>query len=292
MDHGVDAFRIDPIKHIEPNFINRFSAAVRAKKADTYIFGEWYSAGAGDAVSMTFLNENRGSELLDFKLRDAIENAIAGNSSMISLSSHVASRAAAMNGKESWQSIFLDNHDATRTSVYLQTAGVTNRGAGKGMSKSFADARQNLGMALVMTLPGVPTIYYGTEQNATWFAANGDGQVGHDPYNREQMPSFSQSTAAFSVISSLATLRKNSAAIQRGSYAERWSSADVLVFQRQSGSDCVVVAVNRGAAVNITVPNLCLANAAYVSKVGSDIVNITSGTGSFSLSQNEVVVLH
>ncbi|OZY84597.1 alpha-amylase [Cellvibrio mixtus] len=293
MDHGVDAFRIDAIKHIEPSFINRFSAAVRAKKADTYIFGEWYNAGAGDAVSMTFLNERRGSELLDFKLRDAIENAIAGNINMINLSTHIGSRGAAMNGYEDWQAIFLDNHDATRTSVYLQTTGVTNSNRpGKGMTKAFADARQNLGMALVMTLPGIPTIYYGTEQNSTWFTANGDGQVGHDPYNREQMPSFSQTTTAFSLISALSELRKNSPAIQRGTYAERWVNADVLVFQRQEGSDCAVVAVNRGSPTTITVPNLCLANAAYTSKVGSDVVNVTSGSGTFNLSQNEVVVLH
>jgi cyclomaltodextrin glucanotransferase len=292
MDHGVDAFRIDAIKHIEPSFVNRFSAAVRAKKADTYIFGEWMSAGAGDAVSMNFLNERRGSELLDFKLRDAIENAIAGNTTMINLSGHIMSRPGAMNGFDNWQAIFLDNHDATRTSVYLQTSGVTNRGQGKGMSKAFADARQDLGMALVMTLPGIPTIYYGSEQNSTWFTANGDGQVGHDPYNREQMPSFSQTTAAFTMISALSELRKNSPAIQRGSYAERWVNADVLVFQRQEGSDCAVVAVNRGTATTITVPNLCLANAAYTSKVGSDIVNVTGGSGTFNLSQNEVVVLH
>lgn len=292
MDHGVDAFRIDAIKHIEPSFINRFTSAVRARKADTYIFGEWYNAGAGDSVSMTFLNERRGSELLDFKLRDAIENAIAGNISMVNLSAHITSRPGAMNGFEDWQAIFLDNHDATRTSVYLQTSGVTNSNRpGKGMAKAFADARQNLGMALVMTLPGIPTIYYGTEQNSTWFTANGDGQVGHDPYNREQMPSFSQTTAAYTMISALAELRKNSPAIQRGTYAERWVNADVLVFQRQEGSDCAVVAVNRGAPTSITVPNLCLANAAYTSKVGSDLVNVTGGSGTFNLSQNEVVVL-
>lgn len=292
MDHGVDAFRIDAIKHIEPSFINRFSAAVRAKKPDTYIFGEWYNAGAGDSLSMSFLNERRGSELLDFKLRDAIENAIAGNITMVNLSTHIISRPGAMNNFEDQQAIFLDNHDATRTSVYLQTTGNTNRGPGKGMAQSFANARQNLGMALVMTLPGIPTIYYGSEQNSTWFTANGDGQVGHDPFNREQMPSFNQSTPAFSMISALANLRKNSVAIQRGNYAERWSTADVLVFQRQEGNDCAVVAVNRGAATTITVPNLCLVNAAYTSVVGSDIVNVTNGSGTFNLSQNEVVVLH
>lgn len=293
MDHGVDGFRIDAIKHIEPSFVNRFAAAVRAKKPDAYIFGEWYGAGASNDVSMTFLNERRGSELLDFKLRDNIENAIAGNQTMTELSNHIMTRPGKMNGNEDRQSIFLDNHDATRTSVYLQTTGNTNRGNGKGMSKAFADARQNLGMALVMTLPGIPTIYYGTEQNTTWFSVNIKGALGDDPYNREPMPSFSQTTAAYKMISSLAALRRESVAIQRGVYSQRWVNNDVLVFQRQEGTDCAVIAINRGAQVSIDVPNLCLASGVYPSKVGSDTVNVSAGTATrFNLSQNEVVVLH
>jgi cyclomaltodextrin glucanotransferase len=94
------------------------------------------------------------------------------------------------------------------------------------------------------------------------------------------------------MISALAKLRKESVAIQAGTYAERWSTPDVLVLQRQEGSDCAVVAVNRGAQVTINVPNLCLGAGAFLSKVGSDTVNVTAGTGSFTLSQNEVVVLH
>jgi cyclomaltodextrin glucanotransferase len=292
MDHGVDAFRIDAIKHIEPGFVNRFTAAVRAKKADTYVFGEWYGAGASDSASMQFLGENRGSELLDFNLRDNIENAIAGNSTMIDLSNHIKLRAGAMNSKEDLQTIFLDNHDATRTSVYLQHPTKTSRGNGKGMAKDFADARQNLGMALVMTLPGIPVVYYGTEHNTAWFVApTNNGETGGDPYNREQMPSFNKTTAAYNMISALAKLRKESVAVQAGAYAERWSTADVLVFQRQEGNDCAVVAINRGAQTTISVPNLCLTTGAYVSKVGSDVVNVTAGSGSFTLSQNEVVVL-
>jgi cyclomaltodextrin glucanotransferase len=291
MDHGIDAFRIDAIKHIEPSFINRFSAAVRAKNPNTYIFGEWYGAGASDPGSMAFLNERRGSELLDFNLRDNIEKAIANEQGMQALSAHILARPSAMTNQDSYQPIFLDNHDATRTSVYLQTNGKTNRGFGKGYAKSFADARQNLGMALVMTLPGIPTVYYGTEQNVTWFSANADGMVGQDPYNREMMPGFDQTTTAFSMISKLANLRKNSPAIQRGTYAERWANADVLVYQRQSGADCAVIAVNRGPQTSVTVPNLCLANGIYSNIVGGDAVNLSGGTATLDLSQNEVIVL-
>lgn len=293
LQHGVDAIRIDAIKHIEPNFINRFTSELRAVNPDLYIFGEWYGAGASNAESMTFLNEGRGSELLDFNLRDNIESAIADNSSMIDLNAHIESRATAMGNREDWQPIFLDNHDATRTSVYLQTTGLVNSNRqGKGFSQSFANGRQNLGMALVMSLPGVPTIYYGTEQNTTWFTANGDGQVGHDPYNRESMPSFSQTTPAFTMISALANLRKNSAAMAKGSYQQKWINSDVLVFERTEGNDTVVVAVNKGAATSISVSALSLADGTYNSVVGSDVVNVSAGQASLSLNQNEVIVLH
>ncbi|WP_193161999.1 alpha-amylase family glycosyl hydrolase [Microbulbifer hainanensis] len=293
MSHGVDAFRIDAIKHIEPGFIDRFSAAMRAQNPDVYIFGEWYGAGAGDSNSMTFLNENHGSELLDFQLRNQIEAAIAGDITMTALDSHIQSRPGAMGGRESWQPIFLDNHDATRTSVYLQTTGPVDNGrTGKGFSKALADARQNLGMALVMTLPGIPTIYYGTEQNSTWFTANGDGQVGHDPYNREAMPSFAQTSAAFQEISALAELRAQSPALASGSYNQRWVNGDILVFERQSGSDVVLVAVNRGGSTSITVSSLALADGSYASLVGSDVVSVSGGSAVLNLDANEVIVLH
>lgn len=293
MSHGVDAFRIDAIKHIEPNFINRFSQAVRAVDPNVYIFGEWYGAGAGESLSMTFLNQNRGSELLDFQLRNTIEAAIAGDVTMTELNTHIESRSGAMGGRDSWQPIFLDNHDATRTSVFLQTSGSVDNGrTGKGFSKVQADARQNLGMALVMTLPGIPTIYYGSEQNSTWFDANGDGQIGHDPYNREGMPSFSETSDAFLLIKALADLRAQSPALASGSYAERWVGSDILVFERTEGTDSVVVAVNRGGSTSINVGNLGLADGQYNSLTSADVVNVSGGSAVLNLDANEVIVLH
>lgn len=293
LQHGVDAFRIDAIKHIEPDFINRFSSEMKAVNPDVYIFGEWYGAGASDPTSMAWLNEDRGSELLDFNLRDNIENTIADNMSMVALNTHIESRPGAMNNRDDWQPIFLDNHDATRTSVYLQTTGTVNGGRqGKGFSEGFANERQNLGMALVMTLPGIPTVYYGTEQNSTWFTANGDGEVGHDPYNREQIPSFSQTSTAFNLISSLATLRMSSPALASGSYAQKWLNSDILVFERKEGSDTVVVAVNKGSSATIAVSALGLADGTYNSAVGTDVVSVSGGEATFNLAQNEVIVLH
>ena len=55
---------------------------------------------------------------------------------------------------------------------------------------------------------------------------------------------------------------------------------------------CVVVAINRGAQTTISVPNLCLATGAYTNKVGTEVVNVSSGTGSITIGTNKVIVLH
>lgn len=57
---------------------------------------------------------------------------------MTQLNAHIESRPTAMGGRDTWQPIFLDNHDATRTSVYLQTSGPVDNGRiGKGFPRRW-----------------------------------------------------------------------------------------------------------------------------------------------------------
>ena len=68
------------------------------------------------------------------------------------------------------------------------------------------------------------------------------------------MMSFSEDTPAFKIIKTLAKLRQDSPAVQRGEYTPLYADQDVLIFKRQLGSETVVVGVNRGLAKQITVP--------------------------------------
>ncbi len=302
LDHGVDSFRIDAIKHCDFPYVKRFSDAINAHAHDVlqrpqgaYIFGEWYGAGAGNQASIDFANGNYGSALLDFNLRDALESAVAETSTMTNLNAAIEARITAFQGNDLWQTIFLDNHDARRTPVYLRTTQATkpnNSDYGRGFSQSKAERRVDMALAILMTLRGIPVIYYGTEHYATWFTANHEGAMGHDPYNRQWQPSFAQDTPAFGVIKTLGNLRRTSPAIQQGTYAQKWVNNDVLVYERKSGSDVVVVAVNRGNAVTINVTNLGLANGSYTNLLGGDVVQVNAGGATFNLSTNEVVVLH
>lgn len=304
IDLGVDAIRIDAIKHMDKSFIQRWTSELNAYakskgKPGFYFFGEWMDAGATatgiNGISIDFANTS-GSALLDFGLRNTIEDALlrANGTGMYAINNYMKIRDTKFTSSD-WQVVFLDNHDAPRLSTVLRSD-ATNFGPGKNkwggrQSIPFAQDRVELGLALIMTSRGIPCIYYGTEHYAANFTTNGFGQVGNDPYNREMMPSFSTNTPAFQLIKKLSKLRKESFAIQQGKYIERWVSNEVLVYERNAGDDVVVVAMNIGNATSVNAISLGLANGTYSNVIGGDDVVVANGSATFNLDQNEVIVL-
>ena len=305
IDLGVDAIRIDAIKHMDKSFIQRWTAELNSYaktqgKPGFYFFGEWMDAAATatgiNAKSIAFANTS-GSALLDFGLRNTIEDALLrdNGTGMYAINNYMKIRDTKFTSSD-WQVVFLDNHDAPRLSTVLRSD-ATNFGPGKNkwggrQSIPFAQDRVELGLALIMTSRGIPCIYYGTEHYAANFTTNGFGQVGNDPYNREMMPSFDTTTEAYQIIKKLSKLRKESYAIQQGAYIERWVNNDVLVYERNASDDVVVVAMNLGNRTSVNAINLGLANGTYDNVLGDDQVVVANGSATFNLEQNEVVVLH
>lgn len=303
---GVDAIRIDAIKHMDKEFIQQWTGdiynyASTIGRDGFYFFGEWFGASATtttgiDGYAIDYAN-NSGSALLDFGFRDTLERVLVGRSgnTMQTLNSYLETRSTVFTSDD-WQVVFMDNHDMARISTALRstanTFGPGNNEAGGGHSESFAQKRVDLGLVATMTVRGIPAIYYGTEHYSANFTTNAFGQVGSDPYNREVMPSFAQDSEAFKIIQALTALRKTSPAIQQGSYSQKWLNDDILVYERKFKDDVVLVALNRGAATSINVSALSLADNYYTSLVGSDGVTVSQSAATLNLDQNEAIVLH
>ncbi|ENM3751430.1 cyclomaltodextrin glucanotransferase [Vibrio cholerae] len=306
IDAGVDAIRIDAIKHMDKSFIQQWTTDIynyskTLGREGFYFFGEWFGASANtttgiDGYAIDYANTS-GSALLDFGFRDTLERVLANRSgnSMKTLNNYLETRKSVFTSDD-WQVVFMDNHDMARISTALRSSALTfgpgNNEAGGNQSEAFAQQRVNLGLVATMTVRGIPAIYYGTEHYSANFTQNAFGQVGSDPYNREKMPSFSQDTQAFEIIQALSELRQNSLAIQRGSYIQRWVNDDVLVYERKEGDDVVTVALNRGPATSVTVSNLAMKDGNHTSLIGDDSVNVAGGQATFHLAQNQAVVLH
>jgi cyclomaltodextrin glucanotransferase len=267
IDNGVDDYRLDAVKFPFAEFIANFTRTMREHLASLnrpspYIVGEWSNGGVGDTKSLRFANNYDffGTNILDFQLSFILNQFIGGSyedenaqqrKSAVDLDKFLHERVVAFNGRDTWQGTFLDNHDQIRTMVRLQKLGVPD---------TERQQRMDLGTVLLMTVRGIPIIYYGDEQ---YLAHYNDGQNtpaqyvnsgDDDPWNRPGLKQWNEDTSAFKIIKRLANLRNQSPAIAKGSYLTAYADDDILMFERVHRGELVLVAVNRGEERTITLP--------------------------------------
>jgi glycosidase len=135
---------------------------------------------------------------------------------------------------------FLDNHDVKERIRYVDPANPIRY-----------DDQVTLGVACLFSLPGIPCLYYGTEQ--------GLHGVGSDPAVREALwggPGFSQNTSYYQHIAQIAAIRRESPALRYGRFYFRPISGDgqnfgispflngVLAFSRILMDEVVLVVAN------------------------------------------------
>jgi cyclomaltodextrin glucanotransferase len=268
IDHGVDDFRLDAIKYVFPDFVSRFTNAMISHleslgHSDPYIVGEWSNGGVGEQNSLKFANDYDlfKTRILDFKLSFALNRFIGGpyehtteKMSGNELGEFLRRRVEAFNGNDDWTGTFIDNHDQIRTMTRLEAIGVS--------TETERRQRMDLATVMLMTVRGIPIVYYGDEQYLAVYDAPGVtyeakyiNSGNDDPWNRPGMQSWDETTPAFRTISILAGLRANNPAIWRGSYNKVYSDNDALIYQRQDGNNVVLIAVNRGGSKDITLHN-------------------------------------
>jgi glycosidase len=231
--HGADAFRIDAVKHVTWGWEYSMSNAAFTN-GPSFFFGEWYQ-GINDALyhdSYKFAN-NSGISLIDFPLNQAIRDVFMSNNNF----SEIDTQLSTEDGNFKWQNdlvTFVDSHDLPR---FLSVKNNTNR--------------LNEALAFILTSRGIPVIYYGDEQYL-----HNDTNGGGDPYNRNQMTSFSTTTTPYSFIHTLAGLRQANDALAYGSSTERWINNDVYIYERKFFNDVVLVAINKNDTTGYSIGGL------------------------------------
>jgi cyclomaltodextrin glucanotransferase len=234
LDRGVDALRVDTVKHMPVWFWQEFNADIQTHKPDVFIFGEWIYSSPLSERSVEFANDS-GMSILDFGLAIAIREALGvSNSEGFHLVQNVFDQDYRYNSATELIT-FIDNHDMHR----FQTLN--------------ADPESlRLAIALIMTSRGIPCIYYGTEQylhNDT----NGDGDPygNNDPYNRPMMESWDTDTPLYRDIRLLSGVRRLNPAVSMGSQWQKYLTPDVYCYIRRYRDSLLFVAMNRGEAVKL-----------------------------------------
>jgi cyclomaltodextrin glucanotransferase len=264
---GVDALRIDTVKHMPIWFWQEFNSDMSVANPNIFRFGEWIYNHPENDVSVEVANKG-GMSLLDFGLAMAIRECLSGKDPS---GFHALQRIYDLDGKYMGATelvTFFENHDMPR----LQSLGVSNE-------------QLELAITLLLTARGVPCLYYGCEQYL-----HNDTDGGDDPYNRPMMEKWDQTEAA-RIISILAGERKFNTAIQWGGQWPKWVDEQTYVFLRRYRDSRCLVFLNRGPHRELTVENLDFPNGEHTCLLTGEKVQIQDGTATLQLGENGRLVL-
>jgi cyclomaltodextrin glucanotransferase len=267
LDKGVDAFRVDTVKHMPIWFWQEFTGDMEVHKPDTFMFGEWFQGGCYDPASVDFANRS-GMSILDFSWRNAVVSALAHRSgggfrevaSVVDNDHHFRDATDLVT--------FVDNHDLPRF-----------------LSISNDPARFRLALLLTMVSRGVPCIFYGDEQ-----LLHCDVNGGNDPFNRPMMTSFEE-TELVRELAELAALRRRSPAVQRAGVRTRWLDPDIWVFTRPYLGSCVAVATNRADDERVVdLADLELADGPHADVLGGLPLTVHAGRARVGLPPRSIAI--
>lgn len=262
---GIDGFRIDTARHVDPAFWRRFVPAMidraRARGIPNFhIFGEVANDDYDPALLASWTRDAGLPSVLDFAFMRAVVDAVSGKTGTQYLARLGHDDALYAGGKAAALRLptFLGNHDAGRIAMFI-------RKANPGISGDELLARVKLAHAMLLGLRGVPTIYYGDEQG---FAGSGGDQLARQDmfasqtalYNAEPLVGTSATTAndnfdtshpLYRLIAELAAVRRRTPALTSGETRLRATSDQpglfaVSRFDPRSGGE-VVLAFNTSA---------------------------------------------
>jgi cyclomaltodextrin glucanotransferase len=234
LDKGVDALRIDTVKHMPIWFWQEFNADLQTHKPDVFIFGEWIHSHPKNPTSVKFANQG-GMSLLDFGLCNAVRQCLGENAEAGFYLVHEIFEEDSQYRGASELVTFFENHDMPRL-------------------QSLNDSVESvhLAMALVLTCRGIPCLYYGCEQYL-----HHDSEQGNDPYNRPMMERWDE-TEARRILRILSQERQENLAIQWGGHWLQHVDPDLYAYLRRYGNARCLVVLNRGGEREITLSSLDL----------------------------------
>ncbi|MBE9078009.1 cyclomaltodextrin glucanotransferase [Romeria aff. gracilis LEGE 07310] len=228
LDRGIDALRVDTVKHMPIWFWQEFNADIQAYRPDVFVFGEWIYSHPADDRSVEFANHS-GMTILDFGLCTAIRAALGeGAEGGFHLVEEIFAQDYKYKGATELVT-FIDNHDMPRF-----------------QSLNPDPEMLRVAIALIMTSRGIPCIYYGTEQGL-----HDDTDGGNDPYNRPMMTDWDTSAPLYRTIRLLSGLRRLNPAVFLGGQWTHYISPDVYCYARRYGECTCFVAINRGEATTL-----------------------------------------
>lgn len=223
LNMGIDGWRLDASYAVPLSFWRQVLYDVRNKFPDAWFLGEVIH---GDYKS--FVKEGHLESITQYELWKAIWSAL--NDRNFFELSHALSRNTTFN-QSFLPNIFLGNHDVTRIASALTD------------DRHLAHA-----VAILLTVPGTPSIYYGDEQG---YKAVKEKRAGGDDAIRPGFPATPEQFTepdwnVFQLYRELIELRHNNLWISSALLKTISLSNQFFVYETAYGAQCLQVALNVG----------------------------------------------
>ncbi len=272
-EFGVDGWRVDTYKYCDEAFLNKINDALLKEYPRLTIFGEaWTNTVTGSAYftrnNMNVPFKHNAEGVTDFPLNAGIMATLnqpfgwteGANKLYMTLAQDILYQQPLSN------CIFLDNHDMDR--FYSV--------AGENMNKF------KQGIGLLLTLRGIPQMYYGTEILMKNFKNPSDAMVRLDfpgGFDGDAVNKFNktgrtaQEQEAFDFVRTLALFRKKSTALTTGKTMQFLPADGLYVYFRYDDRQTIMCIVN----TSDTKKQVVLADYAERTKGFTKAVDIFSG---------------
>ncbi len=249
-----DGFRLDAVPMMPRAASRRIVHAVReatAPRAAAFSLGEIFTGpGAGGTEIIRYhLGPDGLDSAFDFPLMWVVRDALAHESAGLSaIEATLANTERALAGSGALLATMVGNHDVTR---------FVSEAAGK-VGSPWDDppaqptdpdvhARAALALGLVLTLPGLPVLYYGDEVGLAGSA---------DPDNRRVMPELAtldpDRLALLELVQRVASLRRCVPALRRGDRRALLVGRDQYAFTRDAGDGAPAIVLLSRAPTPVT----------------------------------------
>ncbi len=174
--YGVDGFRIDTARHVNPEFWQAFVPAILQRAAAKgiphfHIFGEVFTSNIDVALLARHTRDAKLPAVLDFAFANAIRATVAGDAGTDKLARLFADDTLYADGERTASQLptFISNHDSGRFGFHV-------RAARPQASDDEVLKRVLLAHGMLFMLRGVPVVYYGDEQGFTGVGGDQDAR--------------------------------------------------------------------------------------------------------------------
>jgi neopullulanase len=263
---GIDGFRIDTARHVNPEFWMAFAPAMATvAKArgipNFHIFGEVATEHIDPGLLARATRVDKLPTVLDFAFRAAVIESVAKDAGSDTLATMFNGDALYEGGEGTAMQLptFVSNHDAGRFAHYVRKHR-PDAGDAEVLQRTL------LAHAMMFTLRGVPVVYAGDEQG---FIGDGIDQDAREDMFPSQVASyndnvllgtkgtnaqsnFDRSHPLYTEIAQLSALRRDHAALRRGrqivrSYGDQPGLFAVSRMDAATGGE-ILIAFNTSTA--------------------------------------------